>query len=101
MKHLLATTLAIVSFTVAAQAAEQQTKIAVGELTCSSCAYIAGSAMKAIPSVEIAAFSQDEADWSQGTFVVTYDDASTTPDMIAEAVMDYGYPASVVTDSGS
>ncbi len=101
MKHLLATILALMSLTMAAQAAEQQTKITVGELTCSSCAYIAGSAMKAIASVEIATFTQDEADWSQGTFVVTYDDASTSPDMIAEAVMDYGYPASVVTDGGS
>jgi periplasmic mercuric ion binding protein len=101
MKYVFFTVLAIMSVAVAAQAAEQKTKIAVGELTCSSCAYIASSAMKAIPSVKIDTFTQDEVNWWEGTFVVTYDNASTTPDMIAEAVMDYGYPASVVTDGGS
>jgi copper chaperone CopZ len=100
MKNVLTTALTIMSFAVAAQAAEQQTKIAVGELTCSSCAYIASSAMKAIPSVTIDGFTEGE-NWWEGTFVVTYDDASATPAMIAEAVEGYGYPASVVTDGGS
>ena len=101
MKRVLTTALALMSFALTAQAAEQQTKIAVGELTCSSCAYIVSSAMKQVPTVQISTFTQDEKNWWEGVFVVTYDDASATPEMIAEAVMDYGYPASVVAEGGS
>jgi periplasmic mercuric ion binding protein len=101
MKRTLATALAVLSFTVAAQAAEKSVKIAVSELSCPSCAYIVSTAMKEVPTVEVGAFEQDEVNWWEGTFTVTYDDASATPEMIVEAIMGYGYPASVIADSGS
>lgn len=100
MKNLLTTALAIMSFAVAAQAAEKKTNITVGALSCPSCVFIASSAMKTIPSVTIDGFTEGENSL-EGTFAVTYDDASATPEMIAEAVEGYGYPASVVTDGGS
>jgi periplasmic mercuric ion binding protein len=100
MRHLVITAAALLSFSVAAQAAEQQARIAVSELSCPSCVYIVSSAMKQVPTVEIVEF-QEGKDWWEGTFIVTYDDASATPEMIAEAVMGYGYPAKVVTHDGS
>lgn len=101
MKHLLgAAIFASAIVTTAANAAEQQARIAVGELSCPSCSYIVGSAMRAVPTVEIIDFQEGE-NWWEGTFVVTYDDASATPEMIVEAVTGYGYPASVVTGDGS
>ena len=84
----------------AANAAEQQASIAVGELSCPSCAYIVGSAMEGVPTVKIVDFEEGE-NWWEGTFLVTYDDESATPEMITEAVMSYGYPASVVAENGS
>ncbi len=100
MKHLVLSAFAAIGFAVAAGAAEQTAKIAVGELSCPSCAYIASAAMREIPSVEVVSFQEGEK-WWEGTFVVTYDDAAATPEEIADAVMGYGYPASVVTESGS
>lgn len=84
----------------AVSAAEQTTRVAVSELSCPSCVYIASTAMREVPSVEVEDFTEGEI-WSEGTFVVTYDDEIATPEMIAEAVRGYGYPASVVTESGS
>jgi periplasmic mercuric ion binding protein len=100
MKHLLTTAVAIMSLTLAAEAAEQKTNIAVGELSCPSCVFIVSSAMKEVPTVKIDGFTEGE-NWWEGTFAVTYDDASATPEMIAEAVEGYGYPASVVAAGGS
>jgi periplasmic mercuric ion binding protein len=100
MKYLVASALTAISLATAAHAAEQEVSIAVGELSCPSCVYIAASAMREIPTVEVVSF-QEGANWWEGTFVVTYDDASATPAAIAEAVSGYGYPASVVTEGGS
>jgi periplasmic mercuric ion binding protein len=100
MKRLLVTALMVLSLAVAAQAAEQQAKIAVSELSCPSCVYIVSSAIKQVPSTEIVDFTEGE-NWWEGTFLVSYDDASATPKMIVEAILGYGYPASVVTEDGS
>jgi periplasmic mercuric ion binding protein len=100
MKHLVVSALTAITFAAAAHAAEQEARIAVGELSCPSCVYIASTAMQEVPSVEIVEFLEGE-NWWEGTFVVTYDDAAATPEAIAEAVMGYGYPASVATESGS
>ncbi len=100
MKRLIITALTVASFATLADAAEQKARIAVGELSCPSCVYIASNAMKQIPTVSIDEFREGE-NWWEGTFYVTYDDASATPQMIADAVMGYGYPASVAADDGS
>lgn len=95
MKYLSAAVLACFLTTGAARAAEQQIRIEVSELFCPSCPYIAADAVKSIESVRIV-----EADYDQAAekivFLITYDDALTTPDAIAEAPMRYGYPGRVV-----
>jgi hypothetical protein len=100
MKRFVIPALAALSFATIADAAEQQARIAVGELSCPSCVYIASNAMKQVPTVKISEFREGENAW-EGTFYVTYDDTSATPQMIADAVMGYGYPASVVEEDGS
>tara|TARA_R110002124_G_scaffold237353_1_gene402615 strand:+ start:2139 stop:2441 length:303 start_codon:yes stop_codon:yes gene_type:complete len=84
-----------------AQAAERQARIEVSELFCPSCPYIAANAVKSIDSVEIIQGDYDE-DAETIVFLVSYDDAITTPEAIAEAPMQYGYPGRVLDDvSGS
>nr|WP_306264523.1 hypothetical protein [Pararhizobium sp. IMCC3301] len=95
MKYFYATVLGCFLTTGAAWAAEQQTRIEVSELFCPSCPYIAADAVKSIESVKIV-----EADFDQAAekivFLITYDDAVTTPDAIAEASMQFGYPGRVL-----
>jgi len=101
MKHIVtAVAIAIGLWASAVSSAEQTTRVAVSELSCPSCVYIVSTAMREVPSVDIEGFTAGES-WSEGTFVVTYDDETATPEMIAEAVRGYGYPALVVTESGS
>lgn len=90
MKYLLITVFAGLLSTTMAFAAEQQTKIEVSGLTCPSCPYIAAEAISSIDSVEIVDGAYDEAAQT-ATFVVSYDDAVTTPQTIADAPDEYGY----------
>lgn len=84
-----------------AQAAERQASIEVSELFCPSCPYIAADAVKSIDSVEIIQGDYDQAA-EKIVFLVRYDDAVTTPEAIAAAPMQYGYPGRVLDDaSGS
>jgi len=83
------------------QAAEKQASIEVSELSCPSCPYIAADAVKSIDSVEILQGDYDQAA-EKIVFLVSYDDAITTPEAIAQASMQYGYPGRVLDDaSGS
>ncbi|MGR3402825.1 MAG: heavy-metal-associated domain-containing protein [Paracoccus sp. (in: a-proteobacteria)] len=85
----------------AAQAAERQASIVVSELTCPSCPYIAANAVKSIDSVEILQSEYDQAA-EKIVFLVRYDDAVTSPEAIAAAPLQYGYPGRVLEDaSGS
>lgn len=81
-----------------AQADERQVSIEVSKLTCPSCPYIAAEAVKSVDSVEII-----QGDYDQGAetivFLVSYDDAVTTPEAIANAPMEYGYPGRVLGDA--
>ena len=84
-----------------AQGAERQASIEVSELFCPSCPYIAADAVKSIDSVEIIQGDYDQ-DAETIVFLVSYDDAITTPEAIAEAPMQYGYPGRVLDEaSGS
>lgn len=79
----------------AASAVERQASIEVSELSCPSCPYIAAQAIEGIDSVEILEGDYDAAAQMM-VVVVSYDDAVTTPEAIAEATMQYGYPGRVV-----
>ena len=98
MKRLFTSLAAGLLLAGAAQAAEQQTRIEVSELFCPSCPYIAADAVKKVESVQIV-----EADYDQEAetivFLVSYDDAVTTPEAIAAAPMNYGYPGRVLDDA--
>jgi periplasmic mercuric ion binding protein len=76
-------------------AAEQQARIEVSELSCPSCPYIAADAVKSIESVEIIRGEYDQAA-EKMVLLVSYDDVLTTPDAIAGAPMQYGYPGRVL-----
>jgi periplasmic mercuric ion binding protein len=100
MKRLSATLLAILLATSAANAAERQAKILVTGLTCPSCPYIAAQAVESIKSVEVVG-GQYDAQAQRIVFIVSYDDAVTTPEAIAAAPQEYGYPARVLDGSDS
>jgi periplasmic mercuric ion binding protein len=97
MKYLLTTVFAGLLSITTVFAAEQQTKIEVSGLTCPSCPYIAAEAISSIDSVEIIDGAYD-AEAQTATFVVSYDDAVTTPEVIADASAEYGY-IGIVLDS--
>ena len=100
MKTLTSAIAALLLTGGAVWAAEQQARIEVSELFCPSCPYIAADAVKTIESVEII-----EGDYDQEAetivFLVSYDDAITTPEAIAEAPMQYGYPGRVLDAAAS
>ncbi|MCP1931048.1 heavy-metal-associated domain-containing protein [Bradyrhizobium elkanii] len=84
-------TLALVSSVLAAPAAfagERTVTFAVDNMTCASCPYIVKSSMAAVPGVAKVAVS-----FQAKTATVTFDDAKTSPDAIAAASMNAGYPA--------
>ena len=100
MKYLMLSLLAVFAATVA-QAAERQASIEVSELYCPSCPFIAADAVKSIDSVKIIEGDYDK-EAETIVFLVSYDDAITTPEAIAEAPMQYGYPGRVLDEtSGS
>ena len=100
MKRIFAALAAGLLTTSAAFAAQQQASIEIGKLDCPSCPYIAADAVSAIESVEII-----EGDYDQEAetivFLVSYDDAVTTAQAIAEAPMQYGYPGRVLDAAAS
>jgi len=88
--------LASIVLTGAASAAEQQATIEITGMTCPSCPYIAADAVQSVTSVEIVSGDFDQSA-QLIVFIVTYDDALTTPQAIAAAPMEYGYPGRVLT----
>lgn len=94
MKKILLPALFSLSAAVAS-AAERQASIEVTELFCPSCPYIAADAIKGVDSVQILEGDYDKAA-EKIVFLVSYDDAVTTPEAIAEATMQYGYPGRVL-----
>lgn len=72
----------------AAFAAERTITFAIDNMDCASCPYIVKTSMAAVPGVSNVAVS-----FEAKTATVTFDDATTTPDAIAAASMNAGYPA--------
>ena len=79
-----------------ALAAERTVTFAVDNMTCASCPYIVKTSMAAVPGVSTVAVS-----FEAKTATVTFDDAQTTPDAIAAASMNAGYPARPTQEQGS
>lgn len=94
MRYLTLSLLGLLAAT-GAIAAEKQAGIEVSELFCPSCPYIAADAVKSIDSVEIIQGDYDQTA-EKIIFLVSYDDAVTTPEAIAQAPMQYGYPGRVL-----
>lgn len=94
MKKFLLAALLVLSAT-AASAAERQASIEVAGMTCPSCPYIAARTIEGVDSVKILKGDFDEAA-EKVVFLVSYDDAVTTPEAIAAAPAQYGYPTHVI-----
>jgi mercuric ion binding protein len=71
-----------------AQAADQTVTLAVENMTCASCPYIVRTAIASVPGV-----AKVNVSYETGTVVVTFDDAKTTTQAIAQSSIDAGYPA--------
>ncbi|BCH24759.1 heavy-metal-associated domain-containing protein [Mesorhizobium sp. L-8-3] len=93
--HALAL-IASVAAAPSAFAAERTVIFAVDNMTCASCPYIVKTSMAAVPGVTKVAVS-----FEAKTATVTFDDAKTTPDAIAAASMNSGYPARPTQQQGS
>ncbi len=77
-------------------ATERTVTFAIDNMTCASCPYIVKTSMAAVPGVSTVAVS-----FEAKTATVTFDDAQTTPDAIAAASMNAGYPARPTQEQGS
>lgn len=75
----------------AASAGERTVTFAVDNMTCASCPFIVKSSMTAVPGV-----AKVDVSFKAKTAVVTFDDGKTSPDAIAAASMNAGYPAHAV-----
>jgi len=95
MKRFATVLLAGMIVTSAALSAERKVKIEVTELSCPSCPYIAAQAVEEIDSAKIVDGMYDAAA-QLAQFVVTYDDTKTTPEEIAAASEQYGYPGKIL-----
>jgi mercuric ion binding protein len=82
--------------TPAAVPAERTITFAVDNMTCASCPYVVKTSMAAVPGVTTVAVS-----FEARTATVTFDDAKTTPNAIATASMNAGYPARPTRQRGS
>ena len=80
-----------VAATQATLAAERTLTFAVANMSCASCPYIVRQSMAAVPGV-----ARVEVSFEAQTATVTFDDAVASPDAIAAASTDVGYPARVV-----
>ena len=69
-------------------AGERTITFTVDNMTCASCPYIVKSSMEGVPGVAKVAVS-----FRAKTATVIFDDAKTSPDAIATASMNAGYPA--------
>lgn len=90
MGRLLSTAVLVGSlgFSATAIAAERSVSFAVENMTCASCPYIVKTTMARVPGV-----SAVDVSYGEKTATVTFDDAKTSAETIAEASAEIGYPA--------
>jgi mercuric ion binding protein len=80
-------------------AGEATTSLDVKGLTCPSCSFIVATALKRVETVEIVNFTEGTAE--DGTYLLRFDDAVTTPKALVAAVTGVGYDATLNTEGGS
>jgi mercuric ion binding protein len=71
-----------------AQAAERTVKFSVDHMYCDACPLTVSKAMQGVNGVKAA-----KVDYKTKTAVVVFDDATATPEAIATASTNAGYPA--------
>lgn len=94
-KSLSVVALITAMMTMPAYAAQRTVTFAVDNMSCVSCPYIVKTAMAAVPGVATVTVA-----FEAKTATVTFDDAKTSPDAIAAASTNAGYPAHL-TQPGS
>jgi mercuric ion binding protein len=93
MKKML-TALSLLASVMTAQAAfagEQTITFTIENMTCASCPYTVKQSMAAVPGVVGV-----DVSFGAKTATVSFDDAKTSPDAIAAASTNAGYPAKPV-----
>ena len=90
MKKILSALIVLVSSAMAqsALAADQTVTFAVENMTCASCPYIVKRSMAAVAGV-----ARVDVSFPAKSATVTFDSAKTSPEAIAAASTNAGYPA--------
>lgn len=83
----------VISSAAPSLAADATVTFAVDRMTCKMCPITVRKAMQDVDGVVDA-----KVDYDNKTATVTFDDARTTPDDIAKASTEIGYPASLAQD---
>lgn len=96
MKRLLSSVVlvAVLLASGAVHAGQQTVTLAVEKMTCAACPYIVKKAMAAVPGV-----NKVDVSYAKKTAVITFDDATTTVEAVAEASANAGYPAKLAGQS--
>ncbi|BCX89838.1 periplasmic mercuric ion binding protein [Methylomarinovum tepidoasis] len=68
----------------------QQVTLTVKNMSCAMCKYTVENALKQVEGVQSA-----KVDMARGTAEVVFDPARVSPERLAQAVSDAGYPAAV------
>lgn len=94
-KSLSVIALTVAMMTTPAIAVQRTVTFTVDNMTCASCPFIVKTTMAAVPGVATVTVV-----FEAKTATVTFDDAKTSPDAIAAASTNAGYPAHL-TQQGS
>lgn len=91
MRHLLVTAF-LIAITPVSEAAETTARFAIEHMTCVLCPITVKAAMAAVSGV-----IDVKVDFDRKESEVRYDDTQATPEAIAKASTDAGYPAARIT----
>lgn len=72
-------------------AAQQTVTLAVENMTCAACPFIVRKAMASVPGV-----ADVNVSYAKKTAVVIFDDVKTSPEAVAKASANAGYPATPI-----
>ncbi len=93
-KILVATLFVCCAFaSLAVFAAEQTVEMSIEKMTCALCPVTVRKAMERVDGVR-----DVDVDFDSKTATVTFDDAKTTADAVAQASTDVGYPATPASE---
>ena len=96
MSKVLATVLTLLAILAGSSvfAAEQTRTLKVDKMTCATCPLTVSIALSWVDGV-----TKVDVDFDDKTAIVTFDDAATTLEAVAQASTDVGFPAHPVTDT--